>query len=245
MVNYSFHSCWHKCAESEAALSKRQAPAGVHHVQKIPFEGLHRIPPPDMQLPLSQRAKFVFREQRKQNLNDHLLKRKKKLHTRRKIRYCPVVDTGEWWHLRVRSKMREVLKPKTKRYDKENVHIPRRSKNDIIMKKNCIPLKPSNELTNSTIAIETCNLENSNQTLKLLPIKDEHQDQCITLSQCFIFKTITRLQKNRSKMLLTCSRNLFLDPIMAKWFNLRWIHLENLYKSKMRVLQWQTFNCYL
>ena len=77
----------------------------------------------------------------------------------------------------------EVLIPKTKRADKENVHIPTRSQNDIIIKKNCIPLKPSNELTNSTIAIDTHNLEISNQTLKLLPIKDEPQDQCLTVSQ--------------------------------------------------------------
>lgn len=55
------------------------------------------------------------------------------------------------------------------------------------MEKNCIPLKPSNELTSSTIATDTCNLEN-NQTLQLLPITNAHQSQRMTLSQAFHIK---------------------------------------------------------
>lgn len=61
--------------------------------------------------------------------------------------------------------------------------------------KKYIPLKPSNELTNSTIAIDTHNLDNNNKNLQLLLIKDEPQGQCMTLSQAFHIKTIIKRNK--------------------------------------------------
>ena len=56
------------------------------------------------------------------------------------------------------------------------------------MEENCIPLKPSNELTDSTTTIDTTNFEDNNQTLPLLPIKDDPQSQHMTLSQSFHLK---------------------------------------------------------
>ncbi|XP_036177453.1 cytoskeleton-associated protein 2-like [Myotis myotis] len=92
----------------------------------------------------------------------------------------------------------KVLKLKTKMADKENVHRPTRSKNNVTMGNNCIPLKPSNELTNSTIATDTCNLENNNQTLQLLLITNDHQGQHMTLSQTFHIKN-----NNKKKQVTT------------------------------------------
>ncbi|EPQ17686.1 Cytoskeleton-associated protein 2 [Myotis brandtii] len=91
----------------------------------------------------------------------------------------------------------KVLKLKTKMADKENVHRPTRSKNNVTMGKNCIPLKPSNELTNSTIATDIYNLEN-NQTLQLLPITNDRQGQRMTLSQAFHIKN-----NNKKKQVTT------------------------------------------
>lgn len=56
------------------------------------------------------------------------------------------------------------------------------------MEKNCIPLKSSNELTNSTLATDPPNSEDNNQTLPLLPVKDDPQSQHRTLSQTFHLK---------------------------------------------------------
>lgn len=92
----------------------------------------------------------------------------------------------------------KVLKLKTKMADKEHVHRPTRSKNSVTMGKNCIPLKPSNELTNSTIATDTYNLENNNQTLQLLPITNDRQGQRMTLSQAFHIKN-----NNKKKQVTT------------------------------------------
>lgn len=87
---------------------------------------------------------------------------------------------------------------KTKMADKENIHRPTRSKNNITMEKNCIPLKPSNELTNSTIDTDTYNLENNNQSLQLLPITNDRQGQRMTLSQAFHIKN-----NNKKKQVTT------------------------------------------
>lgn len=56
------------------------------------------------------------------------------------------------------------------------------------MKKNCIPLKSSNELTNSTVVIDAQNLENNNENLQPLPSKDEPQGKRMTFSQVFHIK---------------------------------------------------------
>ena len=82
----------------------------------------------------------------------------------------------------------KILKLKAKMVDKENVGRLTGIKNNITMEKNCIPLKPSNELTNSTTAIDTPNFEDNNQTLPLLPIKDDPQSQHMMLSQAFHLK---------------------------------------------------------
>eukprot|EP00069_Balaena_mysticetus_P003112 bmy_16438T0 len=127
--------------------------------------------PQDLQLPLSQRAQSAFREQRRQKLKEHLGRDQR-------------VKTSEG-QIQEETK---ILKLKAKMVDKENVGRPTGIKNNITMEKNCIPLKPSNELTNSTTAIDTPNFEDNNQTLPLLPIKDDPQSQHMMLSQAFHLK---------------------------------------------------------
>lgn len=86
----------------------------------------------------------------------------------------------------------KILKLKTKMADKENIKIPIKSKNNTTMEKNCIPLKPSNELTNSTTEIETHGFQDG--TLQL-SIKGDPQNQNMTLSQAFHLKN----NKNNTK----------------------------------------------
>ncbi|XP_023597984.1 cytoskeleton-associated protein 2-like isoform X1 [Trichechus manatus latirostris] len=90
-----------------------------------------------------------------------------------------------------------ILKPKTKMADKENANRPTWSKNNIMMEKNCIPLKP-NELTNSTIEIDTHTCEDNNQLLSFLLIKDDPQIQHMSLNQTFHLK-----RNNKEKLMPT------------------------------------------
>ncbi|XP_008060020.2 cytoskeleton-associated protein 2 isoform X2 [Carlito syrichta] len=91
----------------------------------------------------------------------------------------------------------EVLKLKTKMADKENVHRPAGIKNNTMLEKNCIPLKPSNELTNSAVGIDTYKSKDNNQTL---PTEDDPQSQHMTLSKAF------HLKKNSTKTQMTAEK---------------------------------------
>lgn len=66
------------------------------------------------------------------------------------------------------------------------------------MGKNCIPLRPSNESTNSTVAIDTHNFEDNNQMGQSVPIKDDPPSQHMTLSQVFHLKN-----NNKKKQIST------------------------------------------
>ena len=66
------------------------------------------------------------------------------------------------------------------------------------MEKNCIPLRPSNEVTNSTIAIDTPNSGDNKQTGQLVPIKDDPPGHHMTLSQVFHLKN-----NNKKKQIMT------------------------------------------
>ncbi|XP_007943443.2 cytoskeleton-associated protein 2-like [Orycteropus afer afer] len=92
-----------------------------------------------------------------------------------------------------------VLKHKTKMADKENAHRPIWSKNNIMMEKYCITLKP-NELTNSSIAIDTHNCEGNNQPLQLLPVKDDPQTGNMLLNQTF------QLKRNSKEKLISTEK---------------------------------------
>ncbi|TKC53567.1 hypothetical protein EI555_015517 [Monodon monoceros] len=148
----------------------------------------------DLQLPPSQTAQSTFREQRRQKLKEHLLKRKTFFAYKQENQ---ILSSG---------------RDKRVKTSEENVGRPTGIKNNITMEENCIPLKPSSELTNSTTAIDTPNFEDNK------------------LCCCYQLKMTPK--KNQSKV-LTCPRNLCLDLIVAKLFSLRLIPLGNLYKSKM------------
>ncbi|KAM5278074.1 cytoskeleton-associated protein 2 isoform 1-T7 [Hipposideros larvatus] len=110
----------------------------------------------------------------------------------------------------------KVLKLKTKMADKENISRPTKSKNNLTVEKKYIPLKPSNELTNSTIAIDTHNLENNNQTLQFLPNKDKPQNQRMTLSQAF------HIKNNDKKKQITTEKpkqdaNMIKKPVLGSY----------------------------
>ncbi|XP_061290684.1 cytoskeleton-associated protein 2 isoform X4 [Bos javanicus] len=145
--------------------------------------------PQDLQLNPSQRTQSAFREQRRQKLKEHLLKRKTSFACKQENQM--LLSDGDQ---RVRTSEgriqegKKVLKIKTKMADKENVGRPTGIKNNLTVEKNCIPLKPSNELTNSTLATDPPNSEDNNQTLPLLPVKDDPQSQHRTLSQTFHLK---------------------------------------------------------
>ncbi|KAM9050076.1 cytoskeleton-associated protein 2 [Megaptera novaeangliae] len=145
--------------------------------------------PQDLQLPPSQRAQSAFREQRRQKLKEHLLKRKTFFAYKQENQ---ILSSGRDQRVKTSEgqiqEETKVLELKAKMADKENVGGPTGIKNNITMEKNCIPLKPSNELTNSTTAVDTPNFEDNNQTLPLLPIKDDPQSQHMTLSQAFHLK---------------------------------------------------------
>lgn len=143
--------------------------------------------PQDLLLPPSQRAHPTFREQRKQNLKEHLFKRKTIFAYKHENQILSSRDQRVMTSEGQVQEETKVLKLKTKMADKENISRPTRSKNNVTVEKNCIPLKLSNELTNSTIAIDTHNLETNNQTLQL-PNKDKPQNQRMTLSQAFHIK---------------------------------------------------------
>ncbi|XP_037656436.1 cytoskeleton-associated protein 2-like isoform X2 [Choloepus didactylus] len=82
----------------------------------------------------------------------------------------------------------KVLKLKTNMADKENANRLTETENNITMGKNCNPLKPSNDLTNSTIVLDIHNLKDNNKTIQLLPVKDDPQSQRRTFSQGFHLK---------------------------------------------------------
>ncbi|XP_062958929.1 cytoskeleton-associated protein 2 [Cynocephalus volans] len=143
----------------------------------------------DLQLPPSQRAQSAFREQRRQKIKENLLRRGTSFAHRQENQ---ILSSGGQRVVTSEDQVQKgtkVLKLKTKMADKENVHRPTGSKNNTTVGKNCISLKPSNEITNSTIVIDTNNLEDNNQTLQLLPIKNDLQGQHMTLSQAFHLKS--------------------------------------------------------
>ncbi|XP_032133182.1 cytoskeleton-associated protein 2 isoform X1 [Sapajus apella] len=157
--------------------------------------------PRDLQLPPSQRTQNAFKEQRKQKLQEHLLRRKtlfaykqenEMLSSSRGQRAGTSEDQVQ--------EGTKVLKLKTKMADKENVKRPAGSKNSTIVGRNCIPLKPSNELTNSTIVIDTHKPKDSNETLQLLLTEDDPQSQHMTLSQAF------HLKNNSEKKRITAEK---------------------------------------
>uniref|UniRef100_A0A0D9RYK4 Cytoskeleton associated protein 2 n=1 Tax=Chlorocebus sabaeus TaxID=60711 RepID=A0A0D9RYK4_CHLSB len=144
--------------------------------------------PQDLQLPPSQRAQSAFKEQRRQKLKEHLLRRKtlfayKQENEMLSSRGRRVVTSEDQVQ-----EGTKVLKLKTKMADKENMKRPAESKNNTVVEKNCVPLKPSNELTNSTVVIDTHKSKDNNQTPHLLLTEDDPQSQHMTLSQAFHLK---------------------------------------------------------
>uniref|UniRef100_A0A8C2UR71 Cytoskeleton associated protein 2 n=1 Tax=Chinchilla lanigera TaxID=34839 RepID=A0A8C2UR71_CHILA len=99
----------------------------------------------------------------------------------------------------------KLLKLKTKMADKENIRRHTESTNTT-MEKNYIPLKASTELTNSTTA--------DNQTLQLLPVNSDSQNQNMTLSKAF------HLKKNHKKNQMITEKpkqdaNVFKKPMLG------------------------------
>uniref|UniRef100_A0A8C6QIF8 Cytoskeleton associated protein 2 n=1 Tax=Nannospalax galili TaxID=1026970 RepID=A0A8C6QIF8_NANGA len=132
--------------------------------------------PRDLQLPPTQRTQPAFREQRKQKLKEHLLRGKTMFafEQENQIARGQKVMTSEDQF----QEGKKVLKLKTKMADKENIERPT---------ENCSPLKPTNELTTS----EVHNFEDD-QSMQLLPIKNDFQSQNMTLSQAFHLKNTNK-----------------------------------------------------
>ncbi|XP_002917721.1 cytoskeleton-associated protein 2 isoform X1 [Ailuropoda melanoleuca] len=154
--------------------------------------------PQDLQLPPSQRAQPAFREQRRQKLKEHMLKRKTFFAYKQENHIPSSRDQKVMNSEGQVCEETKVLKFKAKMADKENVSRPPGNKNHITMGKNCIPLRPSNESTNSTVAIDTHNFEDNNQMGHSIPIKDDPPSQHMTLSQVFHLKN-----NNKKKQIST------------------------------------------
>ncbi|XP_054442626.1 cytoskeleton-associated protein 2 isoform X2 [Pteronotus mesoamericanus] len=174
------------------------------------------VVPRDLPLPPNQRAQFACGEQRKQKLKEHMLKRKTFFAYKQENQ---ILSSRNQRVMASEGQVQEetkALKLKAKMDDKENVHRPTKSKNNITMEKTCIPLKPSKELTNSTIVIDAPNLENNNQTLQSLPIKNEPQGQRLTLSQTFHIKN-----NNKKKQVATekpkQDANMLKKPVLGSY----------------------------
>nr|XP_010590941.1 cytoskeleton-associated protein 2-like isoform X1 [Loxodonta africana] len=152
--------------------------------------------PPNLQLPPSQRTQPAFREQRRQKLEQRLLKGKTLFVYKQEHQILSrdqrVMTSKDQFQKGI-----NVPKLKTKMANKENASGPTGIKNNVTMEKNCIPSKP-NELTNSDLEIDTHNCEDNNQPLQLLPIKDDIQNQRMTFSQAFHLK-----KNNKKKETLT------------------------------------------
>ncbi|XP_055982220.1 cytoskeleton-associated protein 2 isoform X1 [Sorex fumeus] len=145
-----------------------------------------RAVPRDLQLPPSQRTQSAFREQRKEKLKEHLLRRKTLFASKQENQILS--SQGQ----RITSKnlvQREAkgLKLKAEMDNKENIGRPTGNKNNVSVGKNCIPLKPSKGLISPSRAVDAQNLEDNNQTLPL-PLKDDTQGNHMTLSQAFHLK---------------------------------------------------------
>ncbi|ELW61928.1 Cytoskeleton-associated protein 2, partial [Tupaia chinensis] len=132
---------------------------------------------------------FRYLEQRRQKFKEHLLRRKTVFAHKQENQIVSSSRGQRVMTPEVQVEERKnVQKLKTEMADKENASRPTVSKNDAVMGKKCIPLKPSNELTNSTTPVATHNFDDANQTLQLLSIKDDPPNQHMTLSQAFHFK---------------------------------------------------------
>ncbi|XP_006877485.1 PREDICTED: cytoskeleton-associated protein 2-like [Chrysochloris asiatica] len=153
--------------------------------------------PRDLQLPPSQRTQRAFKEQRRKQLEQHLLKRKtlfeyKQDHQILSSRKQSVMTSKD----QIQNGT-NILKLKTKMANKENTNIPTQRKNNVTMEKNCILSESSSELTNSTLEIDTNNFEDGSQSLQLLKTKDDVPNQHMTFSQAF------HLKKNNKKQIPT------------------------------------------
>ncbi|XP_011782828.1 PREDICTED: cytoskeleton-associated protein 2 isoform X2 [Colobus angolensis palliatus] len=172
--------------------------------------------PQDLQLPPSQRTQSAFKEQRRQKLKEHLLRRKtlfayKQENEMLSSRGRRVVTSEDQVQ-----EGTKVLKLKTKMADKENMKRPAESKNNTIVEKNCIPLKPSNELTNSTVVIDTHKSKDNNQTLHLLLTEDDPQSQHMTLSQAFHLKNNSK-KKQMTTEKLKQDANIPKKPVLGSY----------------------------
>ncbi|XP_021113429.1 cytoskeleton-associated protein 2 [Heterocephalus glaber] len=162
------------------------------------------------QLTPRKKTQTTSKDQRKEKTKQQKLK-KKTLRTEKNENKMPT-NTPITSQSQVQEKTK-LKKRKTKKADKENIRRHSECTN-ATMEKNCIPLKPSNELTNSTTATETHNFEDDNQTLQLLPITNDSLNQNMTLSQAF------HLKNNDKKKQITAEKpkqdaNMFKKPVLG------------------------------
>ncbi|KAM6178198.1 cytoskeleton-associated protein 2-like [Rhynchocyon petersi] len=151
--------------------------------------------PRHLQLPPSQRTQPAFREQRRQKLEQHLLQRRTGLVCKQEHQLSSSRDQKVMTSEVQDQHGTDILKLKTKMADKENSSRPTPNKRKLTTTTNCIPSKPSKELINSTLEIDSSEFESNTQHPQLLPIKDNVPNQHMTFSQAF------HLKKNNKKQI--------------------------------------------
>uniref|UniRef100_H0WYG6 Cytoskeleton associated protein 2 n=1 Tax=Otolemur garnettii TaxID=30611 RepID=H0WYG6_OTOGA len=158
-----------------------------------------RAVPKYLQLPPSQRAHQLTKNGMKKFLKHYYLSKKLLSFSFKSPRW-----TGTTGSQRVVTSADQVqekteLNPKAKMANKENVSQLPGSKNNTVVGKKYIPLKASNELTNSTVIIDTHKCEDNNKILRSLPNDDNLQSQRMTLSQAFHLKNNNKKKQMTEK----------------------------------------------
>ncbi|XP_040853750.1 cytoskeleton-associated protein 2-like [Ochotona curzoniae] len=144
--------------------------------------------PRDLKLPPSRRSQSEFREQRKQKLKEHLLRRKTFFSLKQENRILS--SCGNQTVMISEDQIQKGTRApnlKVKMADKENINRPIKNKNNAAQNKDGIPLKPSNELNSSAAVIGGKPLHDENQAVQL-PVKDDCHSQHMTLSQAYHLK---------------------------------------------------------
>ncbi|XP_054996820.1 cytoskeleton-associated protein 2 [Sorex araneus] len=150
-----------------------------------------RAAPRDLRLPPTQRTQPAFREQRREKLKEHLLRRKTLFASEQENQISSSQSQRVITSKNLVQRETKGLKLKAEMANKENIGRPTGNKNNVSVGKNCIPLKPSKELISPPRAVDAQNLEDNNQTLPL-PLKDDPQGQHMTLSQAFHLKNYSK-----------------------------------------------------
>ncbi|XP_044521993.1 cytoskeleton-associated protein 2 [Gracilinanus agilis] len=155
-----------------------------------------------LHLPASQRSQPLFKEQRRQKLEEYLAK--KKAISGLKLQEKQITSNSNCNRKASGDTIQKVPKAlkltSTKMDDKENANRPIWRKIIPTVERNGAPLKSTNLLTNSAIDIDACYPKNYDQIIQVPSNEDDPKIRSISLSQTF------RLQRNNNEKQLIAEK---------------------------------------